>query len=184
MVSNKMVAAAAAALGTGAVASADVLVVSQTFYNSSASTRSYEYYQYLPSASSGTSNLMSGSVTATLTDLNGNGATLGRAGNSSIYSATVNGATMQTLWDAAGSYQFSGFSVGQFLSGSAVPQSFNNLPGIIQDGSNLGIVLRFTLSAGDAVSIAATFTTTATPAPGAAAAVLVGGAFGLRRRRG
>ena len=183
MVSFNSVAAFAAAMGMGAVASADVVTVTQTFYNMSNSTRTYDYYQYLPIASGSANGLMSGSITATLTDLNGNGATLSRNGVTPVYTATVNGAAMQTLWDASGARQFNGFSVGQYLSGSTQSQSFAGVSGSIPDGSNLGIELHFTLTSGDAVSIAATFTTTPAPAPGAAAMVVLVGACGFRRRR-
>jgi hypothetical protein len=85
---------------------------------------------------------------------------------------------VQTLWNS----QF-GFAVGQFLSGATVPASFANVPvpaGVPDDG-NAGVVLRFTLSAGDAVSFAYTFNVV--PGPGAVALLACAGCATNGRRR-
>jgi len=148
----------------------------------SASSRTYTYYQYAPVASGSGGNMMNGSVTTTLTDLNGNGATLSTdpAGHA-IYTATMNDVAVQTLWNS----QF-GFTVGQFLSGATVPASFANVPmpsSVAPDGT-AGVVLRFTLSAGDAVSFAYTFNNVV-PGPGALAMLACAGyAANGRRRKG
>jgi hypothetical protein len=149
----------------------------------SSSSRTYTYYQYAPVSGDSGGNVMNGSVTTTLTDLNGNGATLSTdpAGNA-IYTATINNVAVQTLWNS----QF-GFAVGQFLSGATVPASFTNVPlpsGVPADG-NAGVVLRFTLSAGDAVSFAYTFNVAnVVPGPGALAMLTCAGwaAYGRRRK--
>ena len=104
-----------AVLGTGYSASAGVVSGSQTFYNMSASSRTYTYYQYAPLSGGSGGNVMNGSVTATLTDLNGNGALLSTdtAGNA-IYTATLNDVAVQTLWSSP-----FGLAVGPYLSNSA-----------------------------------------------------------------
>jgi len=173
--------AAAAALGLGATASANVVTLSQTFFNSSSSTRTYTYYQYATVAGGSGASVMSGSVTATVSDLNGNGAVLGAVGSLPIYTATVNDVAMRTLWQP-----FSNFNVGQFLSQSTVPGSFANeaIPGgSTASDAQLGIVLKFTLSAGDTVSFASTFMVNNVPGPGAMALLAVSGAAGAGRRR-
>jgi hypothetical protein len=124
---------------------------------------------------------MSGSVSATVTDLNGNGATLGAVNGLAMYTATVNDIAVRTLWQP-----FSAFNVGQFLSQSTAPGAFANE--VIPGGSTtsdalLGISLRFTLSAGDTVSFASTFTVSNVPGPGAMALLAVSGATGAGRRR-
>ncbi|NBX32612.1 MAG: hypothetical protein EBR07_07735, partial [Planctomycetes bacterium] len=89
-----------------------------------------------------------------------------------------NDVAVQTLWNS----QF-GFTVGQFLSGATVPASFTNVPmpaGVPADG-NAGVVLRFTLSAGDAVSFAYTFNVV--PGPGALAMLACAGYAANGRRR-
>ena len=168
-----------AVLGTGYSASAGVVSGSQTFYNMSASSRTYTYYQYAPLSGGSGGSVMSGSVTATLTDLNGNGALLSTdpVGNA-IYTATINDVAVQTLWNSPFSY-----AVGQFLSGATTPASFANVPvpaGVPGDG-NAGVVLRFTLSAGDAVSFAYTFNVV--PGPGALALLACAGCAASGRRR-
>ena len=179
MVSIHWSIACVAVLGTGYSASAGVVSGSQTFYNTSASSRTYTYYQYAPISGGSGGNVMNGSVTATLTDLNGNGATLGsNPAGAAIYTATINDVAVQTLWNP----QF-GFAVGQFLSGATVPASFANVPlpsGVPADG-NPGVVLRFTLSAGDAVSFAYTFNVV--PGPGALALLACAGCATHGRRR-
>ena len=182
MVSIHWSIACVAVLGTGLSASAGVVSGSQTFYNMSASSRTYTYYQYAPVSGGSGGSVMNGSVTTTLTDLNGNGASLSAdpIGNS-IYTATINGVAVQTLWDS----QF-GFAVGHFLSGATVPASFANTPvpaGVPADG-NAGVVLRFTLSAGDAVSFAYTFNVfNLVPGPGALAILTCAGCAAHGRRR-
>ena len=181
MVSIHWSIACVAVLGTGYSASAGVVSGSQTFYNTSASSRTYTYYQYAPISGGSGGNVMNGSVTATLTDLNGNGATLGsNPAGAAIYTATINDVAVQTLWNP----QF-GFAVGQFLSGATVPASFANvtLPSGVPADGNAGVVLRFTLSAGDAVSFAYTFNVV--PGPGALALLACAGcATNGRRRKG
>lgn len=175
------IVAATAALGLGATASANVVSISQTFFNSSSSSRTYTYYQYATVAGGAGASIMSGSVTATVTDLNGNGAVLGAVGSLPIYTATVNDVSVRTLWQP-----FSNFNVGQFLSQATTPGAFAGE--VIPGGSTssdalLGIILKFTLSAGDSVSFASTFTVNSVPAPGALALLAVSGATGAGRRR-
>jgi len=179
MVSIHWSIACVAALGTGLSASAGVVSGSQSFYNMSGSSRTYTYYQYSPVSGGSVGTVMNGSVTATLTDLNGNGATLSSnpAGNP-VYTATINDVAVQTLWNSPFSY-----AVGQFLSGATTPASFANVPvpaGVPGDG-NAGVVLRFTLSAGDAVSFAYTFNVV--PGPGALALLACAGCATNGRRR-
>ena len=96
---------------------------------------------------------------------------------------------MRSASDAAGSpcvtkVQRGGFS--KFLSQSTTPGVFANeaIPGgAPASDALLGITLRFTLSAGDTVSVASTFTVTNVPAPGALALLAVSGATGVGRRR-
>jgi hypothetical protein len=179
MVSIHWSIACVAVLGTGLSASAGVVSGSQTFYNMSGSSRTYTYYQYAPVSGGSGGSVMNGSITTTLTDLNGNGATLStNPAGSAIYTATINDVAVQTLWNS----QF-GFAVGQFLSGATVPASFANVPvpaGVPDDG-NAGVVLRFTLSAGDAVSFAYTFNVV--PGPGAVALLACAGCATNGRRR-
>jgi hypothetical protein len=179
MVSIHWSIACVAVLGTGLSASAGVVSGSQTFYNMSASSKTYTYYQYAPLAGGSSGDVMSGSVTTTLTDLNGNGASVSaNTAGDAIYTATLNDMAVQTLWDS----QFR-FAVGQFLSGSTAPASFTGTPKPVNApaDANMGVVLRFTLSAGDAVSFAYTFNVV--PGPSALALLACAGCVTNGRRR-
>ena len=63
MVSIHWSIACVAVLGTGLSASAGVVSGSQTFYNMSASSRTYTYYQYAPVSGGSGGSVMNGSVT-------------------------------------------------------------------------------------------------------------------------
>jgi hypothetical protein len=148
----------------------------------SASSKTYTYYQYAPVSAGSAGRMMSGSVTTTLTDLNGNGASLSaNPANNAIYTATINEVAVKTLWDP-----FVGFAVGQFLSGATVPAYFDNtaLPAGVPADGNAGVVLRFTLSAGDVVSFAYTFNVVnVVPGPSALALLACAGCATNGRRR-
>jgi hypothetical protein len=99
-----------------------------------------------------------------------------------VYRATIDDVAVASLW----SEPFTFALTGPYLSESVDPASFSNVA--VPAGSNpegvLGIVLRFTLSAGDAVTISGTFETVAVPAPGVASLLVIaaGSGFGRRRR--
>lgn len=180
--------AAAAALGIGCAATADVVTISQSFYNASFSSRTFYFTQYLNVAGGSPSAIMSGSISATLTDVNGNGvASISNAGGDPIYRALVNDTMVRSLWTTY-SFSVNGAYLSQSTPAVATPgptqSMFMNeaLPtGVPADGT-LAIELAFSLSAGDSVTFAATFNVV--PAPGAIAMVAIAGgtAFGRRRR--
>ena len=53
-----------AAIGIGTAASASVVTISQTFFNSSNATRTYSFYQYAPLASGAVASVMRGAKCA------------------------------------------------------------------------------------------------------------------------
>ena len=189
MVSVNFVAAAAA-MGIGCAATAEVVTLSQSFYNASFSARTFYFTQYLNVSGGTPSAIMSGSVSATLTDVNGNGvASFTNAGSKSIYSAMVNDTVVRSLWNSY-SFGFTGAYLSQSTaivrdSGPSQSEFLNEaLPtGVPADGS-IAIDIAFTLSAGDSVTFAATFNVVPVPGPGAFALVGIAGstAFGRRRR--
>lgn len=185
MVSMNFVAAFAA-MGIGCAATADVVTLSQTFYNASFSARTFYFTQYLNVSGGSPSAIMSGSISATLTDVNGNGvASFGNAGANPIYRALVNDTVVRSLWTNY-SFNVDGAYLSQSTPNVDIPgsnqsmfvnESLSNVPA----DRVLAIQLAFTLSAGDSVTVASTFTVT--PAPGAAALVAIAGCTGLGRRR-
>ncbi len=162
---------------------AGVVILNQTFVNNTNSIQVFNYTHTLIGLDATEDSVMGGAVSATLTDLNGNGATLASVGVNSIYTALIGGTSVATLLNGGFS-----FSVGQFLSGSVVPDSFGDpipstlVPDSVAPGA-LGISLLFALTPGDAVSFASTFVVQ--PVPGPAALPLLGvlGLVGSRRRR-
>ena len=189
MVSMNFVAAFAA-MGIGCAATADVVTLSQTFYNASFSARTFYFTQYLTVSGGSPSAIMSGSISATLTDVNGNGvASFGNAGASPIYRAMVNDTVVRSLWTTY-SFGVNGAYLSQSTANISTPGAtqsvFQNeaLPTTVPADGTLAIDLAFVLSAGDSVSFAATFNVVPVPAPGAIALVAVaGGAVRGRRRR-
>jgi len=187
MVSVNFVAAFAA-MGIGCAATADVVTLSQTFYNASFSARTFYFTQYLTVSGGSPSAIMSGSISATLTDVNGNGvASFGNAGASPIYRAMVNDTVVRSLWTTY-SFGVNGAYLSQSTANISTPGAtqsvFQNeaLPVNVPADGTLAIDLAFVLSAGDSVTFASTFSVT--PAPGAIALVAVaGGAVRGRRRR-
>ncbi len=179
MVSFKSsLAAFVAALGIGSTASAAVVTISQTFYNTSSSTRRFSFTQYMQGVGIGAGSVqMIGSLTITLTDMNGNGARIATSGSDPIYRATVDGVTVKTLNASPWVWQWST----PFDSRSTVPVNYSEaLPPGVNPAGTVGLTTTFDLSAGDAAYVSATFEI---PAPAPAALIAIAGLVGSRRRR-
>jgi uncharacterized protein (TIGR03382 family) len=124
-----------------------------------------------------------GSISGSVTDNNGDGATLETAPGTALYQALIDGGTAATLLDDP-------FSVttGSFLTAIVGPASFGDpipsqpyLPGV---AASIGITITFTLSAGDSAGFTSIFVVEeCIPAPAALALFGVAGLVGSRRRR-
>jgi hypothetical protein len=136
------------------------------------------------------SSLVGGSIAGTYTDLNGDGVEVSAPASGSIYTAFVDASTydpfdgvvVDTLLDGATG------SAGNFLSGNFEGSSFGDFPTIPgQMGPealvNYGMLLEFTVSAGDTVGLTSSMAI-ATPAPGALALLGLAAISGRSRRRG
>ncbi|MFO0895742.1 MAG: hypothetical protein U0574_12400 [Phycisphaerales bacterium] len=170
-------ASIAAPFAAAAAANAAVVTVNYVVTNTSNSTQTFVYEQNI-GALLGPSSIMTGSVTGTVTDLNGDGAevtTVGQVG--SIYTALIDGVGVRGLLGPGFS-----FNAGQFLSSTSGSDSFTAEPGPGVN-SQIGIRFEFTLTAGDSASFTSIFTVNAVPAPGAIGLLAVAGLVGLRRRR-
>jgi hypothetical protein len=118
-----------------------------------------------------------------MTDNTGDGATVSAATGSALYTALIDGASVQALYAAPQS-----FSSGAFLSGN-IPNTAFGTPIPSQAGppvaSSIGIRLDFLLTPGDSASFTSNFVVVV-PEPGTAllfGAGLVGlGLLGSRRR--
>lgn len=154
--------------------------------NTSTTTQSLFVQITLPTNLAMPQTLVGGSITGTLTDLNGDGATLSSIGSNSIYTALTDlGFGTQAL--AGGLLSSTSVSTGPFLSASIGPASFGDpIPsqphGAVNE--NITVQFQFSLSAGDSASFTSIFVVEPVPAPGAMALLgLAGLAAGRRRRR-
>ena len=152
--------------------------------NLSAATQTFILTVTLPVSPTGPSLSATGSVgTGTLSDMNGNGATLTDDG-SSIYSALIDGSPVRTLLDPPQSFTTSVDVTGLPIPVSIGPESFG--PEILAQSANLSIGMRvqYTLTAGDNVALPIFFSVQPVPEPGTL--VLVGSGLaslvGARRR--
>lgn len=155
--------------------------------NTSASTQTFFLDVALPIGVSLSSTLIGGSVTGTVTDLTGDGATVAATSpNDSIYRALTdvdggfNGNLAGSLLTGASA------SAGQFQSATIGPDQFGSpIPSMPYGAvtTNIAIRLAFTLTAGDSASFTSLFVVV--PSPGALAIAAFGGLVGLggRRRR-
>lgn len=124
-----------------------------------------------------------GSVVGSVSDGNGDGATLSSPAGGSLYSAIVDNNTVGTLLDdpfsvSAGSYLSAG--VGPATFGAPIPSQVV----ATQATTNFGITLTFTLTAGDTASFTSIFVVEGCiPGPASLALLAVAGMAGSRRRR-
>lgn len=171
-------------LGWSMVVNPDPFVIANfVVTNNTAATQTYTIQVLLPYTADGPF-CIGGSVTGSLTDLNGNGAKLESLPGGSVYGAIIDNTVVQTLLDSP-------FSVmaGNFQSAVVGPADFGtpipSLPYVPNITTNIGINLTFTLSAGDAASFTSIFVVEpgCIPAPGALAMLGIAGLLGGRRRR-
>ena len=124
------------------------------------------------------SSLIGGSITGTVTDLNGDGAMLSSVGGTSIYQGLIDGGTVATLLDDPFSVSvndaFGSEVVGPASFGDPIPSMPG--PGVTD---SIGITLTFMLSAGDSASFTSIFVA---EVPGPAGLALFGVAGFVTRR--
>jgi hypothetical protein len=125
--------------------------------------------------------LIGATVSGTLTDLNGGGASMTNLGNNALMTPLIDGTPVLQL-------ATSPFSVTAPASGATAFSFTEGLPGPTIAGpmqvlANYGLVLQFTLGAGDRVDIGGTFEILYIPGPGALALLAIATATTSRRRR-
>lgn len=167
-------------IGWDLLVNPDPFIIANLVYtNTSGATQVVGVEVVLPIGMAMPSTLIGGSVSGSVTDGNGNGATLASFAGGSVYSAIVDGsATAASL--------LTGFSVSTGNYGSALigPASFGTpIPSQPYGAINTSMAIRyeFTLTAGDSVSLAGSFV--AVPTPGAVALLGLAGLVARRRRR-
>lgn len=130
--------------------------------------------------------LIGGSIQGGGTDLTGDGVTISTASGSSIFSALIDGNTVQTLYDDALSFSnssaFGSVNIASLDFGSPIPSQAG--PAAL---TNIGIEIDFILSAGDSATFTSVFVVLPTPVPVPAAMWLFGSALiglaGIKRKK-
>ena len=130
----------------------------------------------------GPSTLVGGSVSGSVTDVDGDGATVAAPGGGSIYEALLDGTGVATLLDDPFSK-----SVGGFLSDSIPGVSFGTpIPSQLEGAvvNTIGLRLDFTLTPFDSASFTSNFVVIPIPEPGSFGLVAFGllGVAAIRRR--
>jgi hypothetical protein len=128
--------------------------------NNTAADQTYIFSALLPVPAQGPQLVLSGSVGGSVTDVNGDGATLTDNGNP-IYTSILDGAFVQTLLDPPQSY-----TTGAFGSEVVGPASFGPIPFGGPVNNFIGVTIQFTLSAGDIASFTSVFNVEPIPEPG------------------
>jgi len=155
-----------------------------TITNTTTSTQTYTMTATVGVSPAIASGLMRGSVGLTLTDNNGDGATLTNATGASIYKALIDGNSARTLWNNP--FSFSVLAVDGtgttntkfgFPTREAAPESVDTA---------IGITISFKLSPQDSVAFTSNFDVVPVPLPAAAwlfGSGLLGLAAAARRKR-
>jgi hypothetical protein len=150
--------------------------------NAQAFTQQFTLVFTLPVVAMPFGTLTGGSHRGTVTDVDGNGATVGTALGSSLYTALLDGADWQSLRDDPFSASAGGFgsnSIPNTSFGAPIP----SLPGPAVL-SSIGIRLDFTLTAFDRASFTSNHVVEPIPEPTTGALVALGLALlAMRRRR-
>jgi hypothetical protein len=132
----------------------------------------------IPISTFGPPITVQGSIGGSITDANGNGVQLTSSAPTAIYTALINGSSVQTLLNDPQNY-----TAGSFGSQTFGPASFGPTSLGITATSTIGIQVKFTLSPGDLASYTSVFTVV--PEPATLALVIAGLAgvahFGRRR---
>src|SRR5688500_9427563 len=123
-------------------------------------------------------NLISGTITTSVIDEGSNGATVASVPGTPIYQAQIDGVTVATM-------QNDPFSLTTTQS-TASSATFGPIASAVPVTSNMGIQLRFSLTAGDTAAILSRFDVVPEPSSAAACVgtmLVLSGTFSRRRRR-
>ena len=125
--------------------------------------------------------LQGGSYRGTVTDNNGNGATIAAPTGSALYTAQIDGVNTQSLYPDPNS-----FAAGNFLSANIPATNFGSPIPSLPGGPalvSIGIVLDFTLTGNDSASFTSNHVVEPVPEPQTGALVAMGLALLALRRR-
>jgi hypothetical protein len=183
----RIIVALSAILATHSVSFALTVTGSTGVLNTTNATQTFGVTFFLPVGSSITNPVISGSITGTVTDGNGDNATVSALAGQSIYTAIIDNVDEHFLMTSP----FSQNAGGALFTSPVGPQSFG-IPTPIAASqavdTNIGVRMLFNLTAHDSASFTAHFTVeqgpppsvVPTPAAAWAGLALIGG-IGLRR---
>jgi hypothetical protein len=144
--------------------------------NTTSSTQIFSAFVGLPT-SFGAPNFISGNITTSIIEGGANSATIASVSPTALYQAQIDGTTVATM-------QNHPFSLTTSTS-TALSDAFAPTLNAVPVTSNIGIQLRFSLSAGDTAAILSRFDVTAIPEPTSAACIggmILPVTFARRRR--
>jgi len=160
------------------IANADPFVINAfTVTNNMPTTEFFTLTVLMPIAPIAMQTVMNGSIGGSVTDNNGNDATVSTMTGTSMYEASIDGSVVRTLLDDP----ISATAGGPFLSGGIGPDSFLGETGPFAL-STIAVTVNFLLSPGDSASFTAIFEVEI-PGPAGLALLAVGGLISRRRRR-
>ncbi len=133
-----------------------------TITNTSGSTQTYTLGTSIGISPAIPSGAMQGSIGFTLTDNNSNGATLATSG-ASIYKGMIDGNVARTLWDPSTSFTapFASTSSNTYFGFPTRETASESVD------STIGVLITFSLTAGDSVAFTSNFDVVPVPVPAA-----------------
>lgn len=153
------------------------VTVTTVYTNPTAATQSYAFATLTPTSPLGAPTQISGTLSISVIDLGNDGASLSTVGASPLYAGQIDGVTVATLLDAP-------YSLVASAGGSASnTASFGPQASAVAVNSNIGILLTFSLSAGDTATFVGRFDVVPEPGTALTGALLMGGLLTRRRRR-
>jgi hypothetical protein len=147
--------------------------------NTTTTTQIFSAFVGVPTTFAAPNNI-SGTITTSVIDEGANGATVASVSPTAIYQAQIDFVTVATM-------QNDPFSLTTTTS-TASSATFGPIASGVPVTSNMGIQLRFSLTAGDTAAILSRFDVTVIPEPASAAVcagtmLMLSGTFSRRRRR-
>jgi hypothetical protein len=161
---SALLVVALALLATQSVCHASTITGTGSAANNSASTQTFSFSFLLPVFSTITNPVMNGSIAGTVTDRNGNDATISAVTGESLHTARIDGVIEHTLLD----FPFSQSAGGALQTSSFGPTTFG-IPTPIAASQNadstIEFAVKFNLTAGDAATFSGRFEVVQGPPP-------------------
>lgn len=169
-------------LAPGIRGTTEFVLANISVFNTTGATQTYWVLQTKSGINVGPTVTSNGSVSATLFDLSGDGATMQNISSGSfsgdpIYRSYIDGVDQQALWT-------SGYTLNAAPNASNIDSdSFTNVPGTEAVDNSISVWLKFEVTPFDSVSLSGYYEVTPAPAPAVLPALGLLGLVARRRRR-